>query len=383
MQHHVAAHHNGHAAPGEGRPQLVQVLRIGDVHWEVLREDAHVEHIRHGHGGYAPPQAVGLGLFRPGELVDSQQHLKAQVPYGFDDALVGQSERVEGAGEEGHRPGRAEVEALVEQPLLRDEAVQLAQHKRPVIEGQPLAGELVLGGQQLPLGEHEGAALLVPSQLAGAEHPAAQHVQRLLPGGAVDAAQSPHQQAQQPLPAAAVGRVCLREPGAVNVIFLIDNAHGVQHRGGHAAVGGAQVHVQVVQHLVQLRRRQPQGKAPQIVGDILGELLLSQLQAAAQLHRHLVALVGGQPGRQRQQRVARAVADGDPVADLDQVGQVRGDVQGGALPAAGEVRQQPQVGLLGNPRGGGLQVVQEYLRHHLLRQQQRLAPGQDVLLQIP
>ena len=138
------------------------------------------------------------------------------------------------------------------------------------------------------------------AQFRRAEHPAAQHVQRLLPHSGVDAVQAPHQHAQQPLTAAAVGLVLLGIAGAVGVIGLIDDAHGVQHRGGHPAVGGAEVHPQVVQHLVQLSGRQPQGKAPQIVGDILGELLLTQLQTAAQLHRHLVALIRRQAGGQLQ-----------------------------------------------------------------------------------
>ena len=196
VEHHVAAHHDGHAAAGEGLPQRPQVVGVGDVHREILREDAHMEHVRHGHGGDAPPQAVGLGLFRPGELVDGQQHLIAQIADGLDDALVGQGEGVEGAGEEGHRAGFAEVESPVEQPLLGEEAVQLAQHGGTVVEGQSLAGELVLRRQQLALGKHEGAALFVASQLAGAEHPPSQHVQRLLPGGAVDAAEPPHQKPQ-------------------------------------------------------------------------------------------------------------------------------------------------------------------------------------------
>ena len=60
-----------------------------------------------------------------------------------------------------------------------------------------------------------------------------------------------------------------------------------------------------------------------------------------------------------------------------------GDVQRGASSAAGEVRQQLQIRLLGDPRRSGLEVVQKYLRHHVLRQQQRVPFGEDVLLQIP
>ena len=131
-----------------------------------------MEHVGYGHGGDAPAQAVGLGLFGPGELVNGQQDLEALVADGPDDALVGQGEGVEGTGEKGHGAGRAEVKALVEQALLGDEAVELAQHGGPVVERQALAGEFVLGGEQLALGEHKGAALFVAAQLSGAEDPA-------------------------------------------------------------------------------------------------------------------------------------------------------------------------------------------------------------------
>ena len=379
--HHVAAHHDGHAAAREGLAQLAQVLRVGDIHREVLGEDVDVELVRHGHGHDAAADAVGLGALGPGEFVDGQQHLEAQVADGPDDALVGQGEGVERAGEEGHGPGRAEVEPAVEQPLLGDEAVQLAQHEGPVVERQLPVGGLVMGGQQLPLRQQEGAALLVAAQLLRAEHMAAQHEHGLLAGGVVDAAQAAHQHTQQPLTAAAVGFVRLREAGAVDVVLLIDDAHRVQHGGGDAAVRRAEVHMEVVQHLVQLRRGQPQGEAAQVVGDIFGELLLAQLQAAAQLHRHLVALVGGEPGGQLQQGIAGAVAHRHPVADLDEVGKMGGDVQGRTAAAAGEVGEQAQVGLLGDPGGGGLQVVQEDLGHHVLRQQQRRAAGQQVVPQ--
>ena len=191
---------------------------------------------------------------------------------------MGQGEGVEGAGEKGHRAGFAEVEAPVEQPLLREEAVQLSQHGGTVVEGQPLAGELVLRRQQLALGEHEGAALFVASQLAGAEHPPSQHVQRLLKGGAVDAAESPHQKPQQPLPAAAEHLVHLREPGTVSLVVLIDHAHGAEGGGDHPVVGATEGSLEIPNPLLQLGGRQPQEELSQIGGDILGELILSHLQ---------------------------------------------------------------------------------------------------------
>ena len=317
--HHVAAHHDGHRPPGKGLPQAAEVLGIGDVHREVLGKDVDMELIGHGHGRDAAADAVGLGPLGPGKFVDGQQHLEPPVPDGPDDALVGQGEGVEGAGEEGDGPGLLHGEAPVEQALLRHEAVYPAQHGGPVIEGQGVLGLLIAGFQELAPGQQEGPALFVLTQDAGAEHPAAQHEHGLLPGAAVAAGQALHQHAQQTLPAAAVGLRLLREPGAVGVVLLIDHAHGVQGGGRHPARGGVEGLAQVRQQLLQLFRRQPQGEPAQIIGDILGKLLLAQLQAPGQLHRHLVALVHRQPGGQGQQGVSGAVAHRHPVADLHQV----------------------------------------------------------------
>ena len=81
----------------------------------------------------------------------------------------------DGSGERGAAPAAVSYTHLVEQALLGDEAVELAQHGGPVVERQALAGKFVLGGEQLALGEHKGAALFVAAQLSGAEDPAAQH----------------------------------------------------------------------------------------------------------------------------------------------------------------------------------------------------------------
>ena len=366
--HHVAAYHDGHRPAGKGLPQAAEVLGIGDVHREVLGKDVDMELVGHGHGRDAAADAVGLGPLGPGKFVDGQQHLEPPVPDGPDDALVGQGEGVEGAGEEGDGPRLLQGEAPVEQALLRHEAVYPAQHGGPVIEGQGVLGLLIAGFQELAPGQQEGPALFVLTQAAGAEHPAAQHEHGLLPGAAVAAGQALHQHAQQPLPAAAVGLRLLREPGAVGVVLLIDHAHGVQGGGRHPARGGVEGLAQVRQQLLQLFRRQPQGEPAQIIGDILGKLLLAQLQAPGQLHRHLVALVHRQPGGQGQQGVSGAVAHRHPVADLHQVGQVGGDVQHRAVLPGGVVLQQADVHLLQDPGGAGFQVVQENVGDHLLRQ---------------
>ena len=54
---------------------------------------------------------------------------------------------------------------------------------------------------------------------------------------------------------------------------------------------GAQRAVKAREQLVELLRREPQGKTPQIVGDIFGEFLLAELQPAAEFDGDLVALV--------------------------------------------------------------------------------------------
>ena len=85
--------------------------------------------------------------------------------------------------------------------------------------------------------------------------------------------------------------------------------------------------LQAPKQLVQLLRRQPQGKASQVVGDIFRKLLLSQLQSPAKLHGDLVALVHAQKRRQLQQGQAGAVAHRHPVAHLNKIRIMRRNVQ--------------------------------------------------------
>lgn len=206
-------------------------------------------------------------------------------------------DRVKGSKVPGKRrwAGAPQRGTPVEQALLRHKAVHPPQHGRPIVEGQGVLGLLIAGLQQLLLRQQKGLALFMLAQAAGAEHPAAQDEHGLLPGAAVAAYQTLHQHAQQPLPAAAVGLRLLREPGPVGVVFLINHAHGVQGRGHHPHRRGVEGLAQVRQQLLQLVAA-AWGKAAQIVGDILGKLLLPQLQAPGQLHGHLVALVHRQPG---------------------------------------------------------------------------------------
>ena len=105
------------------------------------------------------------------------------------------------------------------------------------------------------------------------------------------------------------------------------------------------------------------------------ELSLRDMPGLHLLHR--------QPGRQLQQGAAGAVAHGDTVADLDEVGQMGGDMQRGAAAAAGKVRQQADICLFGDPRRGGFQIVQKDLGYGVIRQGDGGAVLQHILPQQP
>ncbi len=87
--HHVAARHDGHLPVRESGAECRQILRIGDVHRKILRENGYVEFIRRGQRGQPAADTVRLGLLGPGKLVNGQQHLISQVPDGPDNPFVG------------------------------------------------------------------------------------------------------------------------------------------------------------------------------------------------------------------------------------------------------------------------------------------------------
>ena len=235
--------------------------------------------------------------------------------------------------------------------------------------------------EDLARGEREGAALLVPAEDLRAEHPPPQHKHGFVARLVVDPGEALHQHAEQALAPRAVGLVRLGKARAVGGVLLVDDAHRVEHRGDNAAARGAERLPEVDNDLVELLRRQPQRKPPQIVGDVLRKLLLPQLQTAAELHGHLVALVDGEQRCDLQERVACVVSDSDAVADLDEIGKVRRDVQNGAAPAAGEVLEQADVHQLDDPRCRGLEVVEENLGDDVFLEGKRLVPAEDVAAQ--
>ena len=158
--------------------------------------------------------------------------------------------------------------------------------------------------------------------------------------------------------------------------MLEQHPHGIQ-RPGHGDVGGGAQQVLQPQHLlVQLAGVEEQGSPAQILRDILGDLVLAHLQALAQLHHHLVALLPAQQGDQADQGLAGGVADAHPLGHLHQVGEVGGDVEH-VLPQAvlHLVLEQLDAHHLDDPVCGALQVVQEDLTGHVLLIQGRLIVG--------
>ena len=62
---------------------------------------------------------MGLGFFRPGELIDREVNLEAQIPDCPHNPLMGEGEGVEGPGEEGDLIPVLKAERAVIDPLQR------------------------------------------------------------------------------------------------------------------------------------------------------------------------------------------------------------------------------------------------------------------------
>ena len=210
--HHVAARHDIQLLVGEQLAQPVQVVGVGDVHGDVVGEQVDVEVPRHGQVDDLPPDEMGLGLFGPGELVHGQIDLEPQVPDGLDDALVGQGEGVEGAGEEGDLSGGREGEGPVVQPMQGDEPVDVGQGGGPIEKGQAaLVRRLQNEEQQLAIAQGKQAALLPQGQLPRLEQQLADDQQGLLPHGFPVVGKALEEQPQQLLPPVLKGGVGLGE----------------------------------------------------------------------------------------------------------------------------------------------------------------------------
>ena len=385
---HVAAHHQVHLPAGEHRLESGQVAGVGDVHRNFIREQVHVEHIRHRHTHDLAAHQMGLGVFGPAELVNGQVHLVAHVPNGPHNALVGQGKRVERAGEEGHLVPDAHGQAAVLHMVVGDEAADVAQRRGPVIQTKDGGLVFIQEEQQLLEAQAEQAVFLLLAQ-PGAGEQLAQQLQSLLPHRDPVAGQPAQQAAQQPVGPAAVFLRRLGKLAGVYAVIFQNDGQRVQRTAHNALVGAGEGGPQVLDQLIQLLRRQPEGKLAQIPGNVLGEFVFAHFQALHQLHRDLVALVRGEQLDNAQQRRAGVAPHHHLFAHLDEVAQVGGNVQdvvGAALVHL--IRQQLDVHRLDDPGGAGFQVVQEDFAHHIGAVQNapvhghiQLQIGEDAVLQ--
>ena len=325
-----------------------------------MGEQVHIKLIGHGHADDLPPHQRGLGLFGPGELVDGQKDLEAQVPDLLDDALVAQGEGVKGAGEEGGFFRHVELEGAAFNAVGDDEAVDVTQGGGGIEEGQLLL-RLLVDQEQDFLGHQgkQGGLVLIGQHLRG-KQTLAQNPQGLLPHGLAIRGKTLQQEARHPAAPSLQHRFLLAEALGVDGVMLQHGAHGGKSGGHHAAAGGGEQLLHGLQHLIQLPGGQPQGKLPQVGGDVLGDFRLSGLQGLAQFHRDLVAPVRRQHRGDGQQGGAGIAADHHVFADLHQVGVVGGDVEHvGVIALLHLVQQVFHADGLQHPGSGGFQIVQK------------------------
>ncbi len=298
---------------------------------------------------------------------------------------MGEGEGVEGAGEEGGGlvpPLEAEGPALNAVP--HGEAVNVGQGGGGVEEGQLAPRLLADEEEELFRNQGEKAGLVLIAQEGGGEQPLAQNPQGLLPHRLHAGGQALEKQARQRPAAALQGLLRLVEALCVDPVVLQQGPHGPQGPGGHAGAGGGEEAKKLAQNLVQLPGSEPQEELAQVRGNVLGDLRLAGFQGLAQLHGHLVAPWGRQHGGHVQQGAARKAPDHHVFADLHEVGEVGGDMEGGfPLPPPGLVQQVLHAHGLQNPGRGGFQVVQEHAACGLPLVQQSQKAGYVQPQQLP
>ena len=119
-----------------------------------------------------------------------------------------------------------------------------------------------------------------------------------------------------------------------------------------------------------------QSRLTQILGDVLGDLILSHLQSFAQLDYHLIALVPAEQGQGSHQGGAGGVPDHHPLRHLDQVGKVGGDMENMTVNTMFHlVPKQFHSGHLDDPGGRNFQVIQKHLAGDIGMVQRLLQPG--------
>ena len=84
----IAADHDIQLFSGKHLSQAFQIRRIGNIDRNLIREQVHMELIRHRHTHDLTADQMRLRLFRPGKFIDRQKHLIAAVADLADNLLV-------------------------------------------------------------------------------------------------------------------------------------------------------------------------------------------------------------------------------------------------------------------------------------------------------
>ena len=272
---------------------------------------------------------------------------------------MAEGEGVEGAGEEGRLFRHPELEGPALDAVLDDEAVDVGESRSGVEEGQLLLRLFVDEEENFLCHQGEEVGFFLIAQHTGAKQPLADDMERFLPHGLVAGGQTLQQEARHPIPPGRLFFGRLTEPTVVFSVMLQHGSHGGQCCRHHAGVGGGEQRHHLIQHLVQLPGGQPQGEPAQVFRYVLGNFRLPRLQGLGKLHGDLVPAVRRQLGSNGQQGRARHPADYHVFTDLDEVGEVGGDVEKAAH-LLRLVQQVLHAHGLQHPGRGGLQIVQEH-----------------------
>ena len=367
IQYHIAAGYEIELPAGEQVFEPLEVPGIGDVHGDLVREQAHVHLVRHAHGGDLPAAELGDGMLAPGELVDGQEHLEAHVLQLPDDPLVPRGEGIEGPREEGHGPHGVVPKGHLLHPAFHQEAVEMVEHCGPGEEDElPLPG---LAEQAQQLFRHEDAEALPPGHGQGGigQDLLAQDRQRGLVDG-IAVMGHPGEEDPQYL----MGGILLRFRQHRQKL-----AQGVEAGRGRPLRGGADEPLEIIQTFRKLLPGQADHQGSQIFGNEHRYLVLAGLQLADQVHDHLVLLVEREEVDELQHALPRPLTDGKMLADGEEVGKVHGGVEGVLRMEERVVHQGVHLGELDDPVDGGLEIAEIQAGHLELRRIGRRKTASD------
>ena len=325
-----------------------------------------MELVRHGHVHDSAAHQPRLGFLGPGELIHCQVDLKSQVadfPHNF---LVGETEGVKCSREEGHFVPHRNLNLSAVHMPLRDELVNGRQRGGPVEHGRHGRIFFVELEENLAPSQHEEGILFIQGKGILVED-IIHHPERFLADRLPVVGQAAENGAQQGFLLLLILFVADFVAAPVAGIMAQHDAEGIQGAGRHLHIRAGLKANQVTDHLIQLGRREPQGALSQILRDVVGEIKISYLNALPQFHDHFIALVCPQIMQDIQESLTGILPHHHILADLDEIGQVGGDMQlVGHFPVMELILQELDIDGLDNPGRRCFQVFQENVGDHIL-----------------